>query len=130
MRDITQQWLNYAETDLKTCEEILSNDFLTNVVAFHSQQVVEKCFKAIIEENNLQLPRIHSLSRLYGTVQNIIIFEVNQEMLQKSDTVYTTSRYPSDLGLIPEGKPSIKLAQQLYEFAKNIYYKTIETINK
>lgn len=130
MRDITQQWLNYAETDLRTCEEILSNDFLTNVVAFHSQQVAEKCFKAIIEENNLQLPRIHSLSRLYGTVQNIITFEVNQEMLQKSDTVYTTSRYPSDLGLIPDGKPSIDLAQQLYEFAKYIYYKTVETIDK
>ena len=130
MRDITQQWLNYAETDLKTCEEILSNDFLTNVVAFYPQQGVEKCFKAIIEENNLQLPRIHSLSRLYGTVQKIIIFEVNQEMLQKSDTVYTTSRYPSDLGLIPDGNPSIELAKQLYEFAKNIYYKTIETIDK
>ena len=51
-------------------------------------------------------------------------------MLQKSDTVYTISRYPSDLGLIPDGKPSIELAQQLYEFAKDIYNKTIETIDK
>ena len=49
MKDATQQWLNSAETDLRTYKRILDDEFLTNIVAFHSQQVIEKCFKAIID---------------------------------------------------------------------------------
>lgn len=128
MKDTTRQWLNFAETDLRTCEKLLDDDFLTNVVAFHSQQVIEKCFKAINEEHGIQLPRIHTLTRLYGSIQNIITFSVDKVMLQKTDTVYTTSRYPSDLGLIPEGKPTKELAVQLCEFAKYIYENTIKLI--
>jgi len=128
MKDTTRQWLNFAETDLRTCEKLLDDDFLTNVVAFHSQQVIEKCFKAINEEHGIQLPRIHTLTRLYGSIQNIITFSVDKVMLQKTDTVYTTSRYPGDLGLIPEGKPTKELAVQLCEFAKYIYENTIKLI--
>jgi len=40
--------------------------------------------------------------------------------------MYTTARYPGDLGLIPNGKPSQELANQLYEYAKYIYDKTSE----
>ncbi len=127
MKDTTKQWLNLVETDLRTCEKLLDDDFLTNVVAFHAQQVIEKCFKAIIEEQGLQLPRVHTVARLYGSIQNIIAFAVDGQMLQITDTVYTTTRYPSDLGLIPEGKPSKELAIQLYEFAKYIYGNTIKT---
>jgi len=31
------------------------------------------------------------------------------------------SRYPVDLGLLPDGKPTAKDAFELYEFAKQIY---------
>jgi len=130
MKNTTQQWLNFAETDLRTCEKLLDDDFVTNIVAFHSQQVIEKCFKAIIEEQSLLLPRIHTLSRLFGMIQNILTFEIDNTMLQKIDTVYTTSRYPSDLGLLPEGKPTIEFAKKLYEFAKQIYDNTLKMIDK
>jgi len=124
MRDTTRQWLEFAETDLRTCEKLLEDDFLTNIVAFHSQQVIEKSFKAINEEHGIQLPRIHTLTRLYGSVQNIIDFPVDNVLLQMTDTVYITSRYPGDLGLIPEGKPTKALAVQLFEFAMYIFDST------
>jgi HEPN domain-containing protein len=54
MKAITQKWLEYAKADLINCEQIKNNDFLTNIIAFHSQQKVEKCFKAIIEEKGLK----------------------------------------------------------------------------
>ncbi len=101
---------------------------MTNIVAFHSQQVVEKCFKAIIEESDLALPKIHSISRLYGCIESMITFEGDNIIIQKLDTVYTTSLYPGDLGLMPEGKPSHKLANQLYEFAKYIFENTLKTM--
>jgi HEPN domain-containing protein len=50
MKISTQQWLDYAKADLINCERILDDEFLTAIVAFHSQQAVEKCFKALIEE--------------------------------------------------------------------------------
>jgi HEPN domain-containing protein len=130
MKDTTIQWLNFAETDLRTCEKLLDDVFLTNIVAFHSQQIIEKCFKSIIEEQSIQLPRIHTLSRLFGLIQNILTFDVDILMLQKLDTVYTTSRYPSDMGLMPEGKPTVKFVKQLYEFAKNIYENTLKMLDK
>ncbi len=64
MKETTQQWLNFAETDLLACEKLISDDQLTTVVTFHAQQVVEKCFKAIIEEESLPFNKIHSVSRL------------------------------------------------------------------
>jgi len=128
MKDSTKQWLSFANTDLRTCEKLLDDDFFTNIVAFHSQQVIEKCLKAIIDEQGLQLPRIHSLTRLYGTVQNYLNFTVDILMLQKVDSVYTTSRYPGDLGLMPDGKPTKKFAEQVYVFAKYFYESTLNII--
>jgi hypothetical protein len=31
------------------------------------------------------------------------------------------SRYPGDLGLLPEGRPSLKQAQIFYDFAQKVY---------
>ena len=52
MKASTQEWLDFAKADLLNCERILDDEFLTSIVAFHSQQAIEKCFKAIIEELN------------------------------------------------------------------------------
>lgn len=72
---------------------------------------------------NRQLKRA---SRRYGAIQDEISFTVDIDMLQKIDTTYTTSRYPADFGLIPEGKPSLELAEQLYEFATYTFERTVE----
>ena len=32
MKATTQQWLNFAKTDLKSCENNLHDEFVTNVV--------------------------------------------------------------------------------------------------
>jgi len=51
MKISTQQWLEFAKADLVNCERIFDDEFLTSIVAYQSQQAVEKCFKALIEEN-------------------------------------------------------------------------------
>ena len=124
MKAITQSWLNYAEIDLQTSKKLLDDDFLTNSVAFHSQQTVEKCFKSIFEENNLRIPRIHNLLRLYEAITQLINFTVDEDMLEVTDQVYTETRYPSDAGMLPEGKPSIEEAKELYNFANYIFQNT------
>jgi len=48
MKPTTQQWLDFAQTDLRCCENNLHDSFVTNIVAFNTQQTVEKVFKAQI----------------------------------------------------------------------------------
>ncbi len=129
MKAITKQWLEYAKADIKSCKNNIKDEFLTNIVAFHCQQTIEKCFKAIIEENDIDIKRIHSLFKLYKIIKDKINFNVNIDKLEQIDKVYTTSRYPDDLGLLPEGKPEIEEAEEMYEFAKRIYDNTIKMLN-
>ena len=124
MKTITQSWLNYAEIDLETCKKLHNDEFLTNSVVFHAQQTAEKCFKAIFEENELKVLRIHNLIRLYYKINKFIDYTIDEDLLEKLDTVYTETRYPGDIGMLPEGKPSINEAKELYEFASYIYQKT------
>jgi len=113
-----------------TCESTLQNEFLTHIVAFHAQQAVEKCFKAIIEEKEDNLPRIHDLTRLYNKISDYIDFNIEIISLNMLDSIYTTSRYPGDIGIIPDGKPSIEEAKELYDFAKYIFDNTIQLMKK
>ena len=124
MKDITKQWILFAKSDIICCRNNLSDEFLTNIVAFHSQQTVEKCFKAILEENGIKLPLIHNLVRLYAKIKDIVSFSIDLDALTTLDEVYTTSRYPGDLGILPDGKPSRTEAETMYEFAKQIYDNT------
>lgn len=121
MKEITLQWLDLARTDLTTCKKLLDDAYLTNIVAFHAQQTIEKCFKAIIEEKEQTIPRIHSLVRLFGIVSTHINFELDAKLLQQADGIYTASRYPGELGILPDGKPSLKTANELYKFAAHVF---------
>ncbi len=121
MKLITKSWLNYAEIDLQTCKKLLDDEFLTNSVAFHAQQVVEKCFKAVLEENNIKILKIHNLMRLYKQIEHLLKFDIDEDILEKIDDVYIETRYPGYMGMLPEGKPSITDVRELYEFAENIY---------
>jgi HEPN domain-containing protein len=50
MKKISEEWLKAAKDDLNVIERILDDEHLTHMVAFHSQQCIEKSLKAIIEE--------------------------------------------------------------------------------
>ena len=128
MKVITQQWLDYAKADLMNCEQIFDNAFLSNIISFHSQQTVEKCFKAIVEENGLKFERVHNLFKLHSIIEPYITFEVDLDEIELLDKVYTSSRYPGETGLMPDGKSNLEVAQQQYFFAKYIYGKTIEML--
>lgn len=130
MKAVTQEWLKYAEMDLQSCKKLLEDEFLTNIVAFHAQQTVEKCFKAIIEENGMKVKKIHNLIRLYKTIENLVDFEIDKELLIITDRVYTETRYPGEFGMLPDGKPGYDEARQLYNFADDIFRKTKETLKQ
>ena len=122
MKAITREWLARAEDDLLAAEILLTQPELTNMVAFHAQQAVEKTLKAILEESEIAAVRTHSLTRLYSLVEPYISVSIDQDMLDRLEAVYIQSRYPGEMGLLPSGKPSQAEAKAFYSFAQQLFH--------
>ena len=121
MKQSSGQWLSSAEMDLGNIEQIVQREELTPIAAFHAQQCVEKCFKAVLEEHSKKVPKEHSTLKLYGMIKELIPLEVELDILTDLDDLYIEARYPGELGLLPNGKPALADAKQFYDFAKSIY---------
>lgn len=65
MRELTKEWLEYAEHDLYSAH-LLSESSRPpfEVIAYHCQQSAEKSLKAILIENGIPLPKTHDLGIL------------------------------------------------------------------
>lgn len=92
-----QQWLTYAEADLRAAEHLLeSGDFMAG--AFHCQQAVEKLLKAIIvAESQKRPPYLHNLRLL---LEHIDTIEVPDDLVSKIlwiEPHYIGARYPGVL---------------------------------
>ncbi len=121
MKTSTQQWLELAQTDLRSCENNLHDEFVTNIVAFHSQQAVEKAFKALLQEMDIPIPKVHNLIRLYSLSEQFLGEEILLSNLDLLDNVYISSRYPVEIGILESGKPTLEESKALYETAKKLY---------
>lgn len=121
MKKTTKEWFSSAESDLLLIREIDSNVNLTHLSAFHAQQSIEKSFKAVIEEFDLGFIKTHSLETLYNIVKDKILAEFETDLLIILDQLYIDSRYPGELGLLPNGKPSVSEGGIFFNLAKKIY---------
>jgi len=98
MKEITREWL----------------------VAFHAQQCLEKALKAILEEKNVSILKSHDLIRINNLAKEYILLP-DLYTLKFLNELYVDSRYPGDLGLLPNGKPSFKEANLLVEYAELVF---------
>lgn len=92
-----------------------------NVVAFHCQQCLEKCFKAVIEEQGKPSIKSHDLLRLQLNA-NIQLAETETILLGIINEVYIDARYPGDMGLMPHGKPTFGEVENFIHFSETIFY--------
>ena len=121
MRRQAKAWLDSACDDLGVVEEIINRDDLTHMAAFHCQQSIEKSFKAVLEEFEQTVPRVHDLNTLRNQVEKYVRLQVESDLLSQINELYVDARYPSDLGLLPGGKPPQELAREMYHLAGMIY---------
>lgn len=122
MKVISKEWLKASRDDMLIIEQIINIEHLTHMVAFHAQQAIEKSLKALIEEYEIDIHKIHKLIRLKKILSDKLTIE-NDELLANLDELYIDSRYPGDMGLLPNGKPTLADAQEFYDFAKEIFSK-------
>ncbi len=121
MKETSEQWLRAAADDLRVVARIASDEYLAHMVAFHSQQCIEKALKAVIEEFELGHIRIHNLGRLFEIVRPKVTLDVDAVLVETLDKLYIDARYPGELGLLPNGKPTREDAQRLYRFAQRLH---------
>lgn len=125
---LEKEWLESALGDLKNIEHIIDDIYLTHIVAFHSQQCIEKCFKAILEFQSKNVPKEHSTIKLYSLVKDDLRTQIDYDLLTDLDDLYVDSRYPGDFGLLPHGKPTLENAREFYENALKVYKEVCETV--
>jgi HEPN domain-containing protein len=129
MKKQVKNWLNSALDDLNTIKKIGNDETLTNMIAFHAEQAIEKSLKAILEKFESKVPRIHNVIKLKELTEKHVLFDVDKQLLLHISEVYSDARYPSDLGLIPTGKPSVETAKLYENFAESIYNIILEKLN-
>ena len=123
MKKQAESWLKAAEDDLLVIEKIINNKDLTHMVAFHSQQSIEKSMKAILEEMGCDVPRIHNIIKLKGEIEDYFHLDIDNEIFMQINELYIDSRYPTEIGLLPDGKPTRTVASQFYNLAQAVYQK-------
>jgi HEPN domain-containing protein len=121
MKPITEAWLIKAGEDLEAIRSLRGNPLLTGVIAFHAQQCVEKCLKAVAEERKGTVPRVHDLRRLWEVVADQFEPTLDIDLLRELTDVYTDCRYPGDFGFTPSGQPTEKDAARFEEFADQVH---------
>ncbi len=121
MKRQAKGWLDSARDDLLLIEEIIGHDDLTHMVAFHCQQAIEKSFKAVLEENESAVPRAHDLITLRSQIEKYIELDVELDLLKQINELYFDARYPSEFGLLPEGKPPKEVSHKMHRFPQDVY---------
>jgi len=122
MKEASQEWMSAAQDDFKTIKHLENDQELTNISAFHAQQGIEKCLKAIIEEYELGAVKVHNLRWLFALCEQYIsITEEEKKLITLLDRLYLDARYPGERGLLPDGKPTLSDAHQFASFARQIY---------
>ena len=112
----------HAGEDLEAMKAMESNILLTGMVSFHAQQCAEKCFKAVLLEYKDSVPRIHDLVRLYALVVNSCqLDDINMDILRELSDLYIDTRYPSEFGTLPTGRPDLEDASRFIVFAQSLY---------
>jgi HEPN domain-containing protein len=66
MNQLTQEWIDKAESDFRTAtrEIQVTKDPSYDAVCFHAQQCVEKYLKGYLQKNNTGFPKTHDLVAL------------------------------------------------------------------
>jgi HEPN domain-containing protein len=66
---------------------------------------------------------------LFEIVGPKVPLDADVVLIEKMDKLYIDARYPGELGLLPDGKPTHVDAQEFYACAQSIYEQTKQALN-
>lgn len=113
-----KDWLEKAERDIKSAKVLKDNNCGNDVVAFHSQQAIEKALKGFLLKEAGDIVEGHSL--IYLCKQASSYNNEFKNMLKDCAFVnqyYIETRYPADNPLVvtdDEANECISIAEKIY----------------
>lgn len=123
---IVLEWLNKANTDLKCAKILFEHDGGNEVVAFHSQQAIEKALKGIILYFFGILESGHSLLYLCKKViEKDSEFSNYIESCAFVNQYYIETRYPNENPIVVKNEE----AQKCIDIAEDILNKVSSIVN-
>jgi len=126
MKNKTSGWVFFANNDMISAKTLMeyaesTRAELTGEVAFLCQQTIEKYFKGYLEEHGKEIHKIHDLLKLYLEVKSIHDWNLDENLLEEINKIYTVARYPGNIGMTPEGRlPTVEEAKSYLELAKKV----------
>lgn len=100
MKPATAEWVTKAEGDFATAGRELRARKSPNydAVCFHAQQCAEKYLKAVLQENDRQIPKIHNLIELMLLCEEMDdSFEMLRADLVTMERYAVRGRYPGEV---------------------------------
>jgi HEPN domain-containing protein len=115
MKPQTAEWIEKAEGDWKVAQrEWAGTEPVYDAICFHAQQTVEKYMKALLEEHELDVPKMHDLLVLLGLLVNILP-ELEEERISLAElsTCAVAFRYPGESAVREDAEASLQTAGKL-----------------
>jgi len=114
MNPLTHEWIQKAEEDFEAAQRLSRSRTipLWNAVCFHAQQCAEKYLKACLQEEELDIPKVHHLPSL---LDKLIIRSPLLESLRPGLMLLTNFavefRYPGESATREDAKQAIKICR-------------------
>ena len=121
MKAETSEWVKKAEGDFITAGRELRARKNPNYDAtcFHAQQCAEKYLKAVLQENEKHIPKIHNLLELKKLCKEINpSFEMLHADLVMLERFSVGIRYPGEFAEKDDAKSAYKAMKVVREFAR------------
>lgn len=115
MKSLTAEWIKKASNDLIVAKrEFEFEPPIYDAVCFHSQQCVEKCLKAVLQENDIYFEKTHDLDILLDKCKNFIpeILDYKTELIELSSFAVEI-RYPGTESTAEEAEKYLLVAERI-----------------
>jgi HEPN domain-containing protein len=119
MKPAVSEWVEKAEGDFTTAGRELRARKSPNydAVCFHSQQCAEKYLKAVLQENDKHIPKIHNLLELMALCLKVdSSFEMLRPDLIVVERYSVRGRYPGESAEKVDAQAAYKAAKVVREF--------------
>lgn len=117
--EISRKWLDRVLYDMDTAKAMLQTQRFIYAV-FMCQQAIEKCFKALLVYQDVEIVPIHNLRRLAELAG--VVDELDEAVLMKLDFLsryYINARYKEDLNQLSKGITE-PVTQDFIQFSQEI----------
>ena len=121
MMPATTEWIVKAEGDFLTAGRELRARKSPNydAVCFHTQQCAEKYLKAVLQENDRNIPKIHNLIELMLLCEEIdTSFEMLRADLVTMERYSVQIRYPGNFAEKEDAQSAYAAARTTREFIR------------